>query len=367
MLPKKKALYMAAGFVLIGSLLSAPAAAAGTIGSIHSDTTKDLEMSVGEQYCFAVTPQSQSEKIGYTVGNGNILQTYTAGKPVIKNGAITYYFGFRCQKKGSTGIYINAGGKNLRLFSVNVSDAVPTTAKEAASYWADTLAQRDGAARFAILSDQLKQKEFKEYEEINWVIGASSPWVTSYTVAEKGRSDSGTEYQIDYIFSDSTRAKYEGFDTITVNQVGQNWFVTRHEDLELGYPDTKEIPGQFQDVLMPPAPSALPTRTPKGTARLWAEALRTRSGAFRFACLDYDLQKSEVGHYQESGWSIGTSSPWVVSYTVTQVSLTGDTAQYRIDYQWSDSEKNVSQSSESVALENEDGIWRVTKHDAEKW
>lgn len=364
---KRKVLYAITGFVLIGSLLSAPAAA-GTVGSIHSDTTKDFEMSVGERYCFTVTPQSRSEKIGYTVGNGSVLQTFVAGKPANnKNGTIIYCFGFQCQKEGSTGIYINTGGKSLRLFSVNVSDAIPATAKEAALYWADTLAQRDSAARFAILSDQLKQKEFGEYEKNDWTLGCSSPWVTSYTVTEKGQSASGTEYQVDYIFSDSTLAKYEGFDNITVKQVGQNWFVTQHEDLELGYPDTKEIPGQFPNVTMPPAPSALPTKTPQGTARLWAEALKIRNGAFRFACLDFDLRKLEVGHYQKSGWSIGTSSPWVVSYTTTQVSRTGDTAQYRIDYQWSDSEKNISKSSESITLKNEGGIWLVSKHDALEW
>lgn len=120
---------------LISSLLSTPAAAASTVGSIHSDTTNNMSKSVGEGYNFRVTPLDKGAKVSYTVGNSNVLHTFVAGKPIRNsNGTTTYYLGFKCYGIGETGVYMNLNGKPVRLFSVNVtktiafSDALGTSA-----------------------------------------------------------------------------------------------------------------------------------------------------------------------------------------------------------------------------------------------
>lgn len=242
---------------------------------------------------------------------------------------------------------------------------MPATGKDAAEYWADTLAQRDGAARFAILSDDLKKMEYQDYKASNWVIGYSSPWVVSYTVRQEDETDAGTEYRIDYLFSDSTRSKYEGSETITVRQSGENWVVDRHENLENGFPDLSDSKGRFEGIQGAPASAELPIRTAQGTAELWAEALKARNGAYRFACLSSGLQNSEADFFQKQSWVIGTSGVSVTGYSVTPVSQTPDSAQYRIQYQMADSSGKISQSMESITLKKEENtdFWEVTQYE----
>lgn len=240
---------------------------------------------------------------------------------------------------------------------------IVASAKDAAIDWADTLAQRNGAFRFALLSDDLKQKEYPDHLQNGWVIGFSSPWVTGFAVREDGQSEAGTKYVIDYTLSDSTRAKYAGSETITVKQAGPTWQVVQHEALDFGFPKITEVPGSlFPQVQQPPV-TLLPSGTALGTASLWAEALKERNGAFRFAVLDPDLQKAEDGAYQKMNWVIGGSSPWVVDYTVTPVHQDADSAQYRIDYQLTDSTRATYKSSETISLKQSGSGWVVAKHD----
>lgn len=124
--------------VMIASCLTVPAAAAGTVGSVRSDTTGNVAKSVGEQYSFLVTPKNKNAKIAYSVGNGKILQTYAIGKPV-KNagGTVTYHYGFRCLNEGDTGVYMKVDGKTEHLFTVNVrytTTFAKATGTDAAKY-----------------------------------------------------------------------------------------------------------------------------------------------------------------------------------------------------------------------------------------
>lgn len=257
----------------------------------------------------------------------------------------------------------NVGSNPVSVFEQNT--VMPATGEDAAAYWADTLAQRDGAARFAILSDDLKKKEFQDYKEFNFVVGGSSPWVVSYTVQKRDETSSGTEYRIDYLFSDSTRAKYKGSETITVRQSGQNWIVVRHEDLDLGCPDLSDSIGQYKDVAGPPAPACLPSRTAEGTAKWWAEALKEQNGAYRFACLSPELQtNSKADLLQKQNWVIGVSGISVTGYLVTPIHQTANAVQYRIQYQIKDSSGKTSQRTESITVKKGEGVgyWAVSQY-----
>lgn len=263
-------------------------------------------------------------------------------------------------------IQVSASTQTVSTNSVlpqSLNSAIVASGKDAATYWADTLAHRNGAFRFALLSDDLEQKEYQDYKTNKWIIGGSSPWVTDYLISEDGKSDTGTKYKIDYTFSDSTKAKYIGTETITVKQEGQTWQVVQHENLDYGYPSLTEVQGSSYAEVQNKPPVLLPVGTSQETVNLWAEALKERNGAFRFAVLNDDLREEEGETYQKMNWVIGGSSPWVVSYQVTPVSQTSDSAEYRISYILTDSTKSLYQSTENISLKNYGGVWLVTKHD----
>lgn len=108
-----------------------PAAAAGTADGVRSDTKSPVSRAVGMRYCFTVTPQAKAASLGYTVGNGKILRTFTAAKPVQNaDGTETFTLGFECLSPGETGVYITVNGKAVRLFSVTVTSAEDATASQ---------------------------------------------------------------------------------------------------------------------------------------------------------------------------------------------------------------------------------------------
>lgn len=242
---------------------------------------------------------------------------------------------------------------------------IPSSARDVAIGWADTLAHRQAAFRFALLSDGLKQKEYPEYKKAGWMIGGSSPWVTGYTIREEDKTDAGTKYKIDYTFTDSTRANYMGAEEITVKQAGPVWQVVQHENLPDGYPNLTEDRSRKNTPVWEKPPVQLPNRTAQGTADLWAEAMKQRNGAFRFAVLPYDSQMAEGDGYRKENWSIGYSSPGVVGYEAVPVDETdhiGEYAKYQITYHWEDSAGKSYRSTETISLKNYGEIWLVTKH-----
>ena len=111
--------------VLLFSMASMSSCAAGTVDNIVSDTTDRTLFSVGEKYCFLITPKDKDAEIDYTVGNGKVLETFVAGKPT-KNadGTTTYVLGFMCIGKGETGIYITANNQTSKIFTAYVGDTI---------------------------------------------------------------------------------------------------------------------------------------------------------------------------------------------------------------------------------------------------
>lgn len=63
------------------SFVAVPSYAAGMVDNVESDTTSRTLFSVGEKYCFLITPKIKSTKVSYAVGNGKVLKTFVAGKP----------------------------------------------------------------------------------------------------------------------------------------------------------------------------------------------------------------------------------------------------------------------------------------------
>ncbi|MDR3643621.1 MAG: M56 family metallopeptidase, partial [Clostridia bacterium] len=211
---------------------------------------------------------------------------------------------------GATGM-TGASQVSARINAVHLTPAQPqaavsitASAKETATLWAEALAQREGILRFALLSSRLKASEYEAYRDDNWgSIGASSPWVVSYTVREDGSSAAGEpRYQIDYLLTDSTRQKYTANETVTLQQSTMGWCVVSHDSYNL-LPAYRELKGKKYPSFQGQAPDRLPNSTADKTALLWAETMKENNGAFRFALLAPDLRPREAEKYRRCGWA----------------------------------------------------------------
>ncbi len=110
----------------------------------------------------------------------------------------------------------------------------PNNKLSAATLYAESAKTRNGALRYAILSPELRQKQYQKYKELNWVLGVSSPWVESYKIKEAKSSDSAYNYEIDYILTDSTKTKYSAKESITIKKTTVNgadkWLVIKSDE-----------------------------------------------------------------------------------------------------------------------------------------
>lgn len=76
----------------------------------------------------------------------------------------------------------------------------PTSAEETVESYAKAIKERKGAIQYALFSDKLREANRAKFEEMNWVTGVSSPWVTGYDIKNTGN---GT-YDITFHWATST-------------------------------------------------------------------------------------------------------------------------------------------------------------------
>jgi hypothetical protein len=70
---------------------------------------------------------------------------------------------------------------------------------------------------------------------------------------------------------------------------------------------------------MPLLEKALMPGTAKETVETWARGIETRNGALQFVTLSPMLRAAYEPGFESSGWVTGTSSPWVVKYTISDL------------------------------------------------
>lgn len=260
-----------------------------------------------------------------------------------------------------------------QTFAANTAQALnsesvllPKNKEAAVKLWAEALMKRNGAFRYAILTNDLKNQEYEKYSEMNWVIGVSSPWVVSYKISEKNKIDAKTsEYEIDYIMTDSSKDSYNAHETLTVTQLGQSCFVTKHDNYDY-IPDNiiSNTGSKFSKVQTRSLKSNLLPRDKENTVNLWAQALKERNGAFRYAILTNDLKNEEYQKYSEMNWVIGGSSPKVVSYKINEKNKVDDkTSEYEINYTLTDSTKALYYAKENITVVQLGQNCFITKHD----
>jgi len=80
---------------------------------------------------------------------------------------------------------------------------------------------------------------------------------------------------------------------------------------------------------------ALAPRTPDLAAYSWAEAIKSRNGAWQYAIMDDKLRAEYLQQFEESNWVTGFSSPWVEKYRVTRESVDEQgNVTFKVDFDW---------------------------------
>lgn len=63
---------------------------------------------------------------------------------------------------------------------------------------------------------------------------------------------------------------------------------------------------------------AIAPATPQDAVKQFAEAIKTRNGAWQYALLTPEMQLQKKETFTEMGWVTGVSSPWVDSYDIDE-------------------------------------------------
>ncbi len=84
-----------------------------------SDTTVDVQKKQGQVYWFSVKPDDANAKVGYAVGNGQVLSTRSKGRDSDGN----YLFGFKVigSAGNKTGVYVTINGTAYCVFNTTVA------------------------------------------------------------------------------------------------------------------------------------------------------------------------------------------------------------------------------------------------------
>lgn len=97
-------------------------------------------------------------------------------------------------------------------------------------------------------------------------------------------------------------------------------------------------------------------------ATQWAEAVKMRDGNGQYQLMGPDLQKETYQGFADLNWSTGTSSPWVDSYTVTQLEQPGENVyQYEIVFVYTDSTESRFDSISTIRVELLEKEWLITE------
>ncbi len=89
------------------------------------------------------------------------------------------------------------------------------SAKECADLYAKAVKERKGVIQYGLMSQKLRAAKKPGFEEMNWVTGVSSPWVTTYNVKDNGN---GT-FKITFHWATSTGKSPDTIVTLTVSKV----------------------------------------------------------------------------------------------------------------------------------------------------
>lgn len=120
------------------------------------------------------------------------------------------------------------------------------------------------------------------------------------------------------------------------------------------------VPGTDLAVQVSMLETAVVPQTAKEAAEKWSKALATRNGAFQYALFTKELKEAATPYFQQEGWNTGGSSPWVVSYHISDEKKINDAAsEYTITFDLATSTGSYGKESAVISVKQVEKNWYI--------
>ena len=107
---------------------------------------------------------------------------------------------------------------------------------------------------------------------------------------------------------------------------------------------------------------ALEPHDPLTAAKAWAEAVKTRNGAWQYALLSPELKEDYYDRFTEMNWTTGTSSPWIEKYKVTErYRVDEELYRFEVEFIYTDSTKTTFTTKEYITVRKHEDAWLVAQ------
>ncbi len=109
----------------------------------------------------------------------------------------------------------------------------PKNPKNVAQTWAEAVKSRNGAVQYMLQCPDLQKTSLKQFIELNWVTGVSSPWVASYIITPQQSQKNVWRYVIQYKLAASDVIDWSNIDEISIVRINndvnssQQWCVSQ--------------------------------------------------------------------------------------------------------------------------------------------
>jgi hypothetical protein len=105
-----------------------------------------------------------------------------------------------------------------RIFMLETALA-PANPKAVASAWANAEKSRNGAVQYMLMCPDLQKENVNNLDELNWVTGVSSPWITNVKIISQKKNQTTWKFDIQYTFSTGGGSAGSAVDHIDVVHV----------------------------------------------------------------------------------------------------------------------------------------------------
>lgn len=105
---------------------------------------------------------------------------------------------------------------------------------------------------------------------------------------------------------------------------------------------------------------AFAAEQPQSAVRTWAEGVKKRNGALQYAMLTPGLKAKMFGELSANRWTTGTSSPWVDRYEIIAQKVAPETAQFAVEFTYTDATGSTFTKTENVTVTKLGGYWHVS-------
>lgn len=110
---------------------------------------------------------------------------------------------------------------------------MPQDQLSVAKTWAEGVKRRNGVLQYSVMSPELQKQKYDYFVSLGWVTGTSSPWVESYEITEKYKSEKTYRYEVEFTYTDSTGAKFTEKQFITVKDFDGTWLISDIENIDV--------------------------------------------------------------------------------------------------------------------------------------